>query len=101
VEETLKAEWLKVSDEDQGRDALQEIIGCALRLGIEQGFRMLAKNHMNQCYLRYIRRHLDGTLPDPEWALDALSRLEENLKNPGGVGYTLGFLDKDTDPDEV
>ena len=39
--ETLKAEQLKYSLEDQGRDALDEIIGIALRVGIEQGRRIV------------------------------------------------------------
>lgn len=89
VEETLEAEWLRMSNDDQGIDTLQSIIGCILRVGIEQGFRMVAKDHMIQTYVRDIRRHLDGTLPDREWAMDALDRLEENLKRPGGIGYTL------------
>ncbi len=33
--QTLKAENLKYSEECQGRDALTEIIGIAIRLGIE------------------------------------------------------------------
>ena len=89
VEETLKAEWLKISDEDQGRDALDELIGCILRVGIEQGFRMVAKNHMMKMYLRDIRRYMDGSSCDREWAMDALDRLEENLKHPGRIGWTL------------
>lgn len=36
----LTAERLAYSDEDQGRDALTEIIGLAIRLGIEQGRRI-------------------------------------------------------------
>jgi hypothetical protein len=36
----LKAENLQYSDEEQGRDALEEIMGLAIRLGIEQGRRI-------------------------------------------------------------
>jgi hypothetical protein len=36
----LSAENLRYSDEEQGRDALEELIGLALRLGIEQGRRI-------------------------------------------------------------
>lgn len=40
IRETLRAEHLRYSDENQNRDCLEEIIGCAIRLGIEQGHRM-------------------------------------------------------------
>lgn len=40
AKETLKAENLKYSEDDQGRDTLMEIIGIALRVGIEQGQRI-------------------------------------------------------------
>lgn len=36
----LSAEALEYAEEDQGRDALEEIIGVALRLGMEQGRRI-------------------------------------------------------------
>ena len=36
----LSAEALKYSEEDQGRDALDEIIGIAVQIGIEQGRRI-------------------------------------------------------------
>jgi hypothetical protein len=39
-ETQLSAERLRYSDEEQGRDALEEIIGLALRIGIEQGRRI-------------------------------------------------------------
>jgi hypothetical protein len=38
--EQLSAEMLAFALEDQGRDALDEIVGLALRLGIEQGRRI-------------------------------------------------------------
>jgi hypothetical protein len=37
----LSAETLGYALDDQGRDALEEIIGVAIRLGIEQGRRIL------------------------------------------------------------
>ncbi len=40
AEESLSADALAWCLEDQGRDALEEIIGLALRLGIEQGRRL-------------------------------------------------------------
>lgn len=39
----LSAEMLRYSEEDQGRDALDEIIGVAIQIGIEQG-RRIQKN---------------------------------------------------------
>ena len=41
--ETLSAKHLKFTLEDQGRDALEEILGIAVQLGIEQGRRI---NHI-------------------------------------------------------
>lgn len=41
----LKSENLIYSEEEQGRDALEEIIGLALRLGIEQGRRITMTGH--------------------------------------------------------
>ena len=38
--EKLRCDNLKYSDEEQGRDALTEIVGIAVQLGIEQGRRM-------------------------------------------------------------
>lgn len=38
--ERLRAGNLAYADEDQGRDALEEIVGVALQLGIEQGRRI-------------------------------------------------------------
>jgi len=40
ADEILSVELLKFSKEDQGRDALDEILGIAVRLGIEQGRRL-------------------------------------------------------------
>jgi len=40
ADENLMAEHMKFSKEAQGRDALDEILGLAIRLGIEQGRRI-------------------------------------------------------------
>ena len=40
----LSAEMLRYSEEDQGRDALDEIIGVAVQIGIEQGRRIFKKS---------------------------------------------------------
>lgn len=44
IPDNLKADYLAESKEDQGRDALDEIIGIALRLGIEQGRRIFRQS---------------------------------------------------------
>ena len=44
-EETLEAENLEYSRKDQGRDALEEIVGIAVRLGMEQGRRCFINEH--------------------------------------------------------
>jgi len=38
--ERFKAEYLRYSEEEQGRDLMDEILGLAFQLGIEQGRRM-------------------------------------------------------------
>lgn len=40
ADRNLSAEYLRFVEDDQGRDALTEIIGLAVRLGLEQGRRM-------------------------------------------------------------
>lgn len=91
VKETLEAEWLRISDEDQGRDALQEILGCAVRIGIEQGFRMFAKDRrITELYVSVLRRYIENPVPeDKEIATMTMDQIEEALKEPGGIGYTL------------
>lgn len=44
-EEHLTAQNLEYSDTEQGRDALEEIVGIAVRLGIEQGRRCFRDEH--------------------------------------------------------
>lgn len=43
-DESLKYKNLKYSEREQGRDALDEIIGIAVQLGIEQGKRIFKKS---------------------------------------------------------
>ncbi|MBI3632718.1 MAG: hypothetical protein HY226_00340 [Candidatus Vogelbacteria bacterium] len=50
--EMLRAEHLKFAQEDQGRNALDEILGIAIRLGIEQGRRIMLKSD-SQRYLNF------------------------------------------------
>lgn len=53
----LSAEQLRYSEEEQGRDALTEILGLAVRLGIEQG-RRLAKEEdpLYQLYVNNLKK---------------------------------------------
>jgi len=56
-EEQLMAENMKYSLEDQGRDALTEIVGIAVQLGIEQGERMFKTStvyELEQWYFKLI-----------------------------------------------
>lgn len=43
-EEQLRLKHLRYSENDQGRDALDEILSIAVRLGIEQGQRIFKKS---------------------------------------------------------
>jgi hypothetical protein len=45
AKEQLSAEQLAYSSDEQGRNALEEIIGLAVRLGIEQGRRITLEGH--------------------------------------------------------
>jgi hypothetical protein len=45
---TLSAKQLAYSEEDQGRDALRELIGVAIGVGIEQGRRIFRESHEHQ-----------------------------------------------------
>lgn len=85
---------------ERGREAMREILGCAFRLGIEQGFRILCDDrHLRRIEVRDIRKALDlmerpessGDLEaDQRWrdmvlrdAKDALHRLEQHVEDPG------------------
>ena len=50
-DEQLSAENLRYDEEDQGRDALQVLIGIAMQLGIEQGRRMTRQKVKEQVSL--------------------------------------------------
>ena len=45
-DERLSKEQLEYDEEDQGRDALDVLVGLAIQLGIEQGRRMTTAEHM-------------------------------------------------------
>ena len=93
IAERLKAHRLAYSEEDQGRDALEEIIGAAIQLGIEQG-RRLAKSEEqtspSEVYgatftlrIGYDHAHLhtqSGQLADPvECLRRAISELTDEM----------------------
>ncbi len=59
----LNTENLKYSKENQGRDALDEIIGYAIRLGIEQGRRIVV-NDRGLVNVRLTLNELRRTLED-------------------------------------
>lgn len=44
-DEQLSAEGLEFNDEDQGRSAIEVIVGLAIQLGIEQGRRIANQKH--------------------------------------------------------
>lgn len=61
--EMLKAHNLKYSEEDQGRDALEEIVGIAIALGIDQGQRITKKEdglYGDSLNIRMIKLILEG-----------------------------------------
>ena len=91
IEEALSEEMLKYDEENQGRDPLDVIIGVAIRLGIEQGFRMIADREMShwQLMLNSVRRYLKN--PNEDYRADALEdldSLERLVLSAGGLGYT-------------
>lgn len=78
AEETLKASNLKYSQEDQGRNAMEEIIGLAVRLGIEQGKRMAAEeDHGNKMALVLAVGGHNETVEQLRSRLDAIANLLE------------------------
>jgi len=86
VEEAFSEEQLRYDREDQGRDAMEVILGKAIQLGMEQGWRMLMDD-ASTLDLKVIRRALecdDKALR--RRALECLSSLEERLTNPGMIG---------------
>jgi hypothetical protein len=51
----LKAESLRYSEEEQGRDTLDEILGIAIRLGMEQGRRVFMQSYEYQSLVTTLR----------------------------------------------
>lgn len=91
VKETLTADALEYHEE-RGRDAANMVIGSAVRLGIEQGFRMLMDDYyMRKMDLDALERYLNGDFaPESaeaykEMALDGLKSLREFLRDPGHI----------------
>lgn len=90
VKETLTADALEYHEE-RDRDALRMILACTLRLGIEQGFRMMMDEaYMADMDLRNIERYVNGDFDDPkvkadyrEFAQRALESLKKHVKDPG------------------
>ena len=64
-QEHLSAENLKYSLENQGRDAMEEIIGLAVRLGVEQGRRIIQKEwELSFILLKLKTESLNGEIAD-------------------------------------
>lgn len=87
--ERLKAHRLAYAEEDQGRDTLEEIVGLAIQLGIEQGRRIAKSDEeplLDKAYgavftvtVGYERTHVHtqaGLLTDP---VECLSKAIEAL----------------------
>jgi hypothetical protein len=87
VEEALTKENLRYDDEEQGRDAMKVILGCAVRLGIEQGFRMAADEATRyDIFVRSIRSYIENPKPkDKDHILEILGFIAEDLSKPGGI----------------
>ncbi len=54
----LTSEMLEYDEDDQGRSALEVIVGCAIQIGIEQGHRMAAEKQ--KFWLDMIERSLEA-----------------------------------------
>lgn len=72
--DTLSAEGLAFSLEDQGREAIEEIIGAAIALGMEQGKRVLLRDmRLRMTTLHMFVRTAQRDLFNIENQLDALT----------------------------
>jgi hypothetical protein len=88
--ETLTADSLEYHEE-RDRDAARMIISCAIRLGIEQGWRMLMDDtSIAETYLRDVERYVNGDFKDEataetyrQWAQESLKSLRKHVKDPG------------------
>lgn len=67
----LKAKSLAFDEEDQGRDALDVLIGIAVQVGIEQGERIYREEqarrlNMTLTYVEQVRRDISREMGKPE-----------------------------------
>jgi len=95
---TLSAENI----EHHGDDALVSLIGCAMRLGMEQAYRMiLDEAYLTSQYARDIRRDLDDPDPEVRKHLERkIDRLEHRAHDPGQVLPALwGFEEEEEEED--
>ena len=100
IEHSLSAENLEY--EGTSNDAiLRRLISCAMRLGMEQAYRMiLDEAYMTSQYAQDIRRDLDN--PDPEvrkYLERKIDRLEHRAHDPGQVLPALWGREEDVDDD--
>jgi hypothetical protein len=90
VEESLTQESLEY-DQERGRDAMQVILGCAVRLGIEQGMRMLVKgfqerDHGSKARIDFIKEGINGGDSDIKVsALFFLGLLQDQVNDTHGL----------------
>jgi hypothetical protein len=99
IEYSLSAENLKY--EGTSNDAiLRRLIGCAMRLGMEQAYRMiLDEGYLTSQYARDIRRDLDNPDPEVRRRLEKkIDSLEHRAHDPGQVLPALwGFEEEEED----
>ncbi|MHA2280096.1 MAG: hypothetical protein ACXAC5_04370 [Promethearchaeota archaeon] len=72
-EDNLKAESLEYQLHDQGRDAMEVIIGIAIQLGIEQGRRALKEEVLKE--VKYMEMYLVGLSAEYRKIEDKLKKL--------------------------
>jgi len=76
--ERLRLKNLKYSENDQGRDALDEILGIAIQLGIEQGRRAF-KNSVEYTLIKLCLRTLEAPTADKTVSINAIHALLKTL----------------------
>lgn len=82
-------EWcgLRHSDE-RARDALDVIIGKALHLGMEQGWRILGEDQPMVALFRLLECNIGAHMPEgapKKYSLESIKLLRERMTNPGLV----------------
>ena len=80
IPDRLTADYLKQSLEDQGRDALTEIIGVILTVGIEQGMALQKESILSSSVLEILKLSLEDDQPDKRILEIVLSGLERQLR---------------------